>query len=91
VVGNYDMPIKKILKMEEIVFINITVLPVLAIFTGVFYVSYDIAPMAQTIYLIAMNALISMKVACGFFVLFYRFTAIERLPEVKEDDKDGDA
>lgn len=89
VVGIYDMPIKKIVILEKIVFINITVLPVIAIFTGVIYVSADLTPLAQTIYLVAMNALLGMKVACGFFVLFYRYTAIERLPEATAVDSDN--
>ena len=75
----YDLPIKKVMKMEELVFINITVLPVLAIFTGVVYLVADVTPMFQHIYLIAMSALVGMKVACGFFILFYRYIAIERL------------
>jgi len=75
----YDLPVKKVMKMEEMVFINITVLPILAIFTGVVYLAYDVTPIFQHIYLIAMSALVGMKVACGFFILFYRYVAIERL------------
>jgi len=75
----YDLPIKKVMKMEELVFINITILPILAIFTGVVYVVADVTPLFQNIYLIAMSALVGMKVACGFFILFYRYVAIERL------------
>ncbi|MCL2405227.1 MAG: DUF4040 domain-containing protein [Defluviitaleaceae bacterium] len=75
----YDLPIKKVMKMEELVFINIAILPILAIFTGLVYVVADVAPFFQNIYLIAMSFLIGMKVACGFFILFYRYIAIERL------------
>ena len=75
----YDLPIKKIMKMEELVFINITILPILAIFTGVVYLVVDVTPLFQHIYLITMSALVGMKVACGFFILFYRYIAIERL------------
>ena len=75
----YDLPIKKIMKMEEMVFINITILPIFAIFTGVVYLVADITPLFQHFYLIAMSALVGMKVACGFFILFYRYIAIERL------------
>jgi len=75
----YDLPIKKVMKLEELVFINITVLPILAIFTGVVYVVAGITPLFQHIYLIAMSSLVGMKVACGFFILFYRYVAIERL------------
>ena len=75
----YDMPIQKIMKMEELVFINIIILPILAIFTGVVYLTADVTPLFQNIYLIAMSALLGMKVACGFFILFYRYVAIESL------------
>lgn len=79
VLNIYDLPIKKIMKMEEIVFINIAIIPVLAIFTGAVYFSAYVTPIYQSLYLIVMNGLIGFKVACGFFVLFYRYIAIERL------------
>jgi len=75
----YDLPIKKIMKLEELVFINITILPILAVFTGVVYLFTYTTPLYQNIYLIAMSTLVGMKVACGFFILFYRYIAIERL------------
>ncbi|MCL2378895.1 MAG: DUF4040 domain-containing protein [Defluviitaleaceae bacterium] len=75
----YDLPVKKVMKLEELVFINITIVPVLAIFTGVVYLVADVTPLFQHIYLIAMSSLVGMKVACGFFILFYRYVAIERL------------
>ena len=75
----YDLPIKKVLKIEELVFIYIAVIPILAIFTGALYLAPEISPFFRNAYLIIMNALIGMKVACGFFVLFYRYIAIERL------------
>ena len=81
VLGIYDLPIKKAMKIEEIVFISIVILPMLAIFTGAIYTFWEVTPLFQQIYLIVMNALVGMKVACGFFVLFYRYIAIERLPE----------
>jgi len=88
VLGIYDLPVKKIIKMEELVFINITVLPILAIFTGVVYLFADVTPLTQDIYLIAMSSLVGMKVACGFFILFYRHVAIERLPDDDEQEVD---
>jgi len=75
----YDLPIQKVMKMEELVFINITILPILAVFTGLIYAFADVTPPFQEVYLTAMNALIGMKVACGFFMLFYRYIAVERL------------
>ncbi|MCL2164583.1 MAG: hypothetical protein FWH55_09380, partial [Oscillospiraceae bacterium] len=35
-------------------------------------------PIPKVIYLIIMNILIGLKVACSFFSIFYRFTAFER-------------
>jgi multicomponent Na+:H+ antiporter subunit B len=81
VLGIYDIHIGKAVMLEEITFVSIIIMPIIAIFTGVVYLVAEITPMMQHIYLIAMNGLVGMKVACGFFVLFYRYIAIERLPE----------
>jgi len=35
-------------------------------------------PFYQNAYLISMNVLIGLKVAGGFFALFYRFVSVER-------------
>ncbi|MCL2386228.1 MAG: DUF4040 domain-containing protein [Defluviitaleaceae bacterium] len=86
VLGIYDLPIEKAIRMEEIVFINIVILPILAIFTGIMYLAWDATEIFQNIYLIAMSGLIGMKVTLGFFVLFYRYIAIERLPEEGEGE-----
>jgi len=82
--GIYDLPIEKVIKLEELTFINIIILPILAVFTGVVYLYWDAADLLQPIYLTVMSGLVGMKVACGFFVLFYRYVAIERLSG--EDD-----
>jgi len=84
VLGVYDLPIEKAMKLEELVFINIIILPIFAIFTGFIYFYGYATEMFQNIYLIAMNFLVGLKVAFGFFVLFYRYIAIERLPDKEE-------
>ena len=78
--GIYDIPVKKVMKIEELTFIGIVIFPMLAIFAGLMYVSDEMRPLFQTIYLIAMNAFVGMKVACGFFVIFYRTIAVEGMP-----------
>ena len=80
VLGIYDISIKRVLKIEELTFIGIVVFPVLAIFAGLMYVQAEWTPLVQTIYLVAMNAFVGMKVACGFFVIFYRTIAVEGMP-----------
>ena len=80
VLGIYDIPIKKVIKLEELTFIGIVVFPMLAIFAGLLYISYEWTPLFQTVYLIAMNAFVGMKVACSFFVIFYRTIAVEGMP-----------
>jgi len=78
--GIYDIPIKKVIRLEELVFINLTIIAMIALLIGaVLYLPYEIAGIYQDIYLIMMNILIGLKVACGFFVIFYRYVAIERL------------
>ena len=81
----YDMPVKKVMKIEELVFINITIIPILAIFMGFVYMFIGNPPLFQEIYLTVMNILIGLKVACGFFILFYRYIAIERLSDYEEE------
>ena len=78
--GIYDIPVKKVIKFEELIFINIIVIAVIAVFLGTAaYLPSEYNVIFQDIYLIMMNILIGLKVACGFFVLFYRYVAIERL------------
>ena len=76
----YDLPIKKVLMLEEMVFINMVIISILAIFIGLFgQIPSQFLPLFQEIYLVTMNAMIGNKVACGFFILFYRYIAIEKL------------
>lgn len=75
----YDIPIANVISVKKLVFVFLTLLAVFVVFLG--FSSYF--PPAhksifQNIYLITMNALIGIKVACGFVILFYRYIAIER-------------
>jgi len=80
VYGIYDIPIKKVIKFEELIFIYIVITAIVAVFLGaVAYLPMEHGEVFQSIYLIAMNILIGLKVACGFFILFYRYVAIERM------------
>ena len=75
----YDVRIEKINKMEELVFVAITIIAVLIVFQGaVSHLPPHLVPIFQNIYLLLMNGLIGAKVACGFIILFYRYVAIER-------------
>jgi len=73
----HDLPFERMLKGEKLVFSSIVLLSVFVIFLGMHQNLPD-RPFLQTIYLIAMNALIGAKVALGFIMLFYRFIAVER-------------
>jgi len=75
----YDISVRKVLKWEEIIFIGIIIVTVIAVFLGAHaYMPTDILPLYQGAYLILMNLLIGLKVACGFFILFYRYITIEK-------------
>ncbi|MCL2874045.1 MAG: DUF4040 domain-containing protein [Defluviitaleaceae bacterium] len=75
----YDIPVKKVIKLEELIFINIIVAAIIAIFVGAAaYLPAEFREIYQGAYLLTMNILIGLKVACGFFILFYRYIAIER-------------
>ena len=84
VLGIYDLSVEKAIRVEEYVFIAIIIV-FIAFFLIMTLFSSEWPPLFQNIYLIIMNGLIGMKVAFGFFVLFYRYIAIERLP-----DKEGE-
>ena len=75
----YDVSVQKVLMLEEIVFIGIIIVAVLAVFlVASVYIPERFLHIYQFIYLVSMNSLIGLKVASGFFVLFYRYIAIER-------------
>jgi len=76
----YDLSVKKVMKFEELVFITMVIVAILAIFLGAFsQLLIRNVPHFQEFYLIAMNAMIGLKVGCGFFLMFYRYIAIEKL------------
>jgi hypothetical protein len=78
----YDVDFKKVLKMEEIVFIILVVIAVITIFLG----PENLIPglfrehreTFQIGYLMMANLLVGVKVACGFFIIFYRYVGVER-------------
>ena len=70
----YDTQAERIIMMEKLVFAAIILLPVFFIFLG----AYAYLPQYRNVYLIMMNSLIGMKVACGFIIIFYRYIAIEK-------------
>jgi len=78
----FDLPIGKILRMEELVFVSIVLFAIVGIFLGTAeYIPQNLLVPFQNTYLIIMNALIGIKVACGFTLLFYRYVGIERLED----------
>ena len=78
----FDLPIGKILRMEELVFVSIVLFAIVGIFLGTAaYIPQGWLVYFQNTYLIIMNALIGVKVACGFTLLFYRYVGIERLED----------
>jgi len=87
----FDLPIGKILRMEELVFVSIVLFAIVGIFLGTAaYIPQHLLVPFQNTYLVIMNALIGIKVACGFTLLFYRYVGIERLEDWrtrKEGDK----
>ena len=70
----YDIRIEKLLTTEKIIFMAIVLLAMTFIFIGL----HNVLPLPQSVYLITMNALIGLKVACGLVAIFYRYIAFER-------------
>jgi len=74
----YDISVKKVVQMEELIFISIILLSVIAVFLGTAtLLPSAYLPVFQSAYLILMNIFIGLKVACSFFILFYRYIAFE--------------
>ncbi|MCL1996938.1 MAG: DUF4040 domain-containing protein [Defluviitaleaceae bacterium] len=75
----HDMPVKKVLKLEEIIFVTLVLVAVVAVFFDVStFVEHEYLTIYQNIHLVVVNSLVGIKVACGFIVLFYRYITIER-------------
>jgi len=71
----YDLPIKKMFRLEEFVFFFTILIVIFIVFLGI---HAHFPPAFQAVYMIVMNFMIGLKVGCGFVILFYRFIAIER-------------
>ena len=75
----YDTPMRRIMVMEEALFSAIVLMAVLIVFYDVTtFLPAERLPLFKGIYLVLMNVLIGMKVACAFLILLYRYIAIER-------------
>ena len=75
----YDVPVDAVHRIGEATFIAIILMAIFIVFMAAYtFMPLDAIPFLQEIYLLVMNALIGMKVACGFTVLFYRYIVIER-------------
>jgi len=72
--GITDMRINKAVVLEKLVYLCIVLFTVYFIFLG----AHNHLPIPKDIYLTGMNLLLGVKVACGFFIVFYRFIAFER-------------
>ena len=68
-----DMEINYFLVFEKIFFFLIVIIPALFVFTGF----SQRADSYNLFYLMAMNALIGLKVCCGLTVIFFRFIFYE--------------
>jgi len=79
VYGIFDMPIYKIIKLEEVIFLATVLVAIAVVFVGA-AANLPIAYLGifQDAYLMVMNFLLGLKVTCGFIILFYRYVAIER-------------
>jgi multicomponent Na+:H+ antiporter subunit B len=71
---DYDVKLGKIIIMEKMVFAGLAILAVLFIFHG-FHAALT---QYRVAYLIMINLLIAMKIACGFTIIFFRYIAFER-------------
>lgn len=68
-----DTPLNKVQTIEKLTLLLIILIPIFFIYLGlnVYY------PGLNTAYLIGLNALIGLKVACGMTIIFVRFVYYE--------------
>jgi len=69
----HDLNIDRIIIMEKLVFVLIAVVAVYFIFLG----AGNLLSLPRGLYLVLMNLLVGVKVACGLLVMFYRFIVYE--------------
>jgi len=72
--GIVDMRTDKVVVVEKLVYLGIVLFTVFFIIYG----AQNFLPIPKSIYLTLINLLLGIKVACGFFLVFYRFVAFER-------------
>ena len=70
----HDLNVERIIILEKLVFVLIAVVAVYFIFLG----AGNFLSLPPTLYLVTMNLLVGVKVACGLLVMFYRFIVYER-------------
>jgi multicomponent Na+:H+ antiporter subunit B len=75
---DYNMRLGSIIVMEKMVFAGLALLAVFFIFIG----TYVHMPRYRVPYLIMVNLLIAIKIACGFTIVFFRYIAFERKDRV---------
>jgi multicomponent Na+:H+ antiporter subunit B len=68
-----DIEIKKMLKLEKMMFIAIILLPSIYLFLQL----VPVFDRTNIVYLVCMNALIGLKVCIGLSIIFYRFVFYE--------------
>ncbi|MCL1991537.1 MAG: hypothetical protein FWG66_01125, partial [Spirochaetes bacterium] len=70
----HDIRIDKLVSLEKLIYTAIVLVAIFFIFMTV-----DIPlPISMVTYMMIMNSLIGLKVACGFLIIFYRFIVLER-------------
>ena len=72
--GISDIRIDKTVVVEKLTYLCIVLFTLYFIFIG----AHSHLPIPKSTYLITINMLFGIKVACGFFIVFYRFIAFER-------------
>ena len=65
--------------VEKVTFLAFVALVTIFVFISLYeYMTPAHVPFMQGVYLTMLNFALGVKVACGFFLLFYRYAAIDR-------------
>lgn len=71
--GNKNISLNTLNRIEKFIYLLLLIFGI----TFVFYLNWDLTPAQKSLYLLAMNIMIGIKVCCGLTVIFFRFVLFE--------------
>lgn len=70
---NKNVSLHTLNRIEKFIYLLLLIVGI----TFIFYLNWALTPFQKTLYLLAMNVMIGIKVCCGLTVIFFRFVLFE--------------